>query len=205
MNQVRQMVKALMTGDFALNDTTFAEKARQLLPTNELYQTELEKLKTYVNVLTSQLGVWKEVSEVPGGIQHAKLKHIRSRGYVCLTATGLNIIGRIGHELLTYHPSDWERYAQKLAKLNWLKSDPLWTDIVQEKRNKEGSLVSEEVEVDGRKKSRTVMQIVTNRAPLNRSIYKVAKEIGLSLHEAASHAEDAETEQAEAEQLAATD
>jgi hypothetical protein len=47
------------------------------------------------------------------------------------------------------------------------------------------------------------MQIVTNRAPLNRAIYKVAKEIGLSLHEAASHADAADPEQAEAEQLAA--
>jgi hypothetical protein len=209
MNQVRQMVKALLTGDFGLADATFAEKAKDLLPTNELYQTELEKLEEFVTFLTEHLVVWKEVSEVPGGIQHAKLKHIRSRGYVCLTATGLNIIGRIGHELFTYHPSDWKGYAQKLANLNWLKSDPLWTDIVQQKRTKDGDPVLEQVEIDGRKESRAVMQIVTNRAPLNRAFYKVAREIGLSLREPAPHADGAypeqdEAEHAEAEQLAAT-
>jgi len=201
-NQVRQMVKALLTGDFALADPVFAEKAKDLLPTQEHYQEALQKFEDYVNYLTEHLDVWKEVSQVPAGIQHAKLKQIRSRGYVCLTATGLNIIGRIGHELILNVP-DWKGHAHKLAKLNWSKSNPLWEDIVQPKKNKEGKVVMEEVEINGRKENRPVMQIVTNRAPLNRAIFKAAQAIGLSWHESSSYSEVPE-EQSETEQLEAT-
>jgi DNA sulfur modification protein DndB len=182
-NQVRQMVKALLTGDFALADATFAEKAKELLPTPELYQETLRKFEDFVNHLTNHLDAWREASQVPPGIQHAKLKQIRNRGYVCLTATGLNIIGRIGHELIANDYPDWRDYASKLAQLNWLKSNPLWEDIVQPKLDKQGNVALEEVEISGKQEKRPIMQIVTNRAPLNRAILRVAQTIGLSLHE----------------------
>jgi hypothetical protein len=178
-NQVRQMVKALLTGDFAMADGAFADVAKELLPTTELYEETLQKFETFVNYMTAHLDVWKEVSQVPAGIQHARLKQIRNRGYVCLTATGLNIIGRIGHELLVNHVGDWEKYAEKLAKLDWLKSNPLWADIVQPKKDKEGNVILEEAEVNGQAEKRPVMQLVTNRAPLNRAIFKVSQAIGL--------------------------
>jgi len=178
-NQVRQMVKALLTGDFAMADGAFADVAKELLPTTELYEETLQKFETFVNYLTEHLDVWKEVSQVPAGIQHARLKQIRNRGYVCLTATGLNIIGRIGHELLVNNIPDWQEYSQRLAKLDWLKTSPLWVDIVQPKKDREGNVVMAEEEVNGRKEKRPVMQLVTNRAPLNRAIFKVSQAIGL--------------------------
>ena len=178
-NQVRQMVKALLTGDFAMADGTFAESAKQLLPTTELYQETIGKLEDFINYLTEHLDVWKEASQVPPGIQHAKLKQMRSRGYVCLTATGLNIIGRIGHELLASGAPDWKQYAFKLAQLDWRKSNTLWADVVQPKKDKLGNVVMEDVQVDGQSEKRPVMQLVTNRAPLNRAIYKASQAIGL--------------------------
>jgi DGQHR domain-containing protein len=179
-NQVRQMVKALLTGDFAMADGTFAESAKQLLPTAELYQETLGKFEEFINYLTEHLDVWKEASQVPPGIQHAKLRQMRSRGYVCLTATGLNIIGRIGHELLASGASDWRQYALKLAQLDWQKSNPLWADVVQPKKDKLGNVVMEDVQVNGHTEKRPVMQLVTNRAPLNRAIYKASQAIGLT-------------------------
>ena len=153
-NQIRQMVKALLTGDFAMADGAFADVVeKELLPTTALYEETLQKFETFINYLTDRLDVWKEVSQVPAGIQHAKLKQIRNRGYVCLTATGLNIIGRIGHELLVNNVGDWQEYAEKLGKLDWLKSSPMWADIVQPKKDKEGNVVMEEVEVNGKKKN----------------------------------------------------
>ena len=116
---------------------------------------------------------------MPPGLQHAKLKQIRSRGYVCLTASGLNIIGRIGHELILNHQSDWKEYTKRLGKLDWLKSNALWADIVQPKKDREGNVVTEEVTVDGHMEKRPVMQLVTNRAPLNRAILKASAAIGL--------------------------
>jgi DNA sulfur modification protein DndB len=179
-NQVRQMIKALLTGDFAMADSSFVDHAKQLLPTTEAYQEALEKYEEFINFLTEHLPVWKEASEVPPGIQHAKLKQIRARGYVCLTATGLNIIGRIGHELLSSGAPDWKEYALKLAKLDWLKSNPLWADVVQPKKDKQGNVVTEDAQVNGHTEKRPVMQLVTNRAPLNRAIYKASQAIGLT-------------------------
>jgi len=70
-------------------------------------------------------------------------------------------------------------------------------------------VVTEEIETDGHKESRPVMQIVTNRAPLNRAIFKVAQAIGLSLHEMPSQSgvldtKQNEPEQSETKQLEAT-
>jgi hypothetical protein len=173
------MVKALLTGDFAMADLAFAEAAKHYLPTPEAYQQELDKFEQFVNYMTEHLDVWLEVSRVPSGVQHAKLKEIRGRGYVCLTASGLNIIGRIGHEILRNYESNWKEYARRLGELDWLKSNPLWEDIVQAKKDKNGEVVTEEFTVGGRVEMRPVMQLVTNRAPLNRAILKASSAIGL--------------------------
>ena len=172
-------------------DGAFADVVeKELLPTTALYEETLQKFETFINYLTDRLDVWKEVSQVPAGIQHAKLKQIRNRGYVCLTATGLNIIGRIGHELLVNNVGDWQEYAEKLGKLDWLKSSPMWADIVQPKKDKEGNVVMEEVEVNGKKEKRAVMQLVTNRAPLNRAIFRVSQAIGLVSNKAVAPPEE---------------
>jgi len=109
---------------------------------------------------------------------------------VCLTASGLNIIGRIGHELIVNHQSDWKEYAKRLGKLDWLKSNPLWADIVQPKKDREGNVVTEEFTVDGHTERRPVMQLVTNRAPLNRAILKASAAIGLGQLTLGGHPEE---------------
>ncbi len=154
--------------------------AQQLLPATEVYQETLDKFEEFIKYLTGHLDVWTEASQVPPGIQHAKLKQIRSRGYVCLTATGLNIIGRIGHELMASGAPDWKLYAKKLAQLDWLKTNPLWADVVQPKKDKGGNTVMEDVQVNGHVEKRPVIQIVTNRGPLNRAIFKASRAIGLT-------------------------
>jgi hypothetical protein len=69
--------------------------------------------------------------------------------------------------------------------LDWLKSNALWTEIVQAKKDKLGNVVMEEISVDGRPEKRPVMQLVTNRAPLNRAILKASTSIGLGAPELA--------------------
>jgi hypothetical protein len=91
--------------------------------------------------------------------------------------------------LLVNNIPDWQEYAQRLAKLDWLKTSPLWVDIVQPKKDKEGNVVVAEEEVNGRKEKRPVMQLVTNRAPLNRAIFKVSQAIGLVSQTAAPPSE----------------
>ena len=68
----------------------------------------------------------------------------------------------------------------KLAQLDWLKTNGLWADVVQPKKDRTGTVVLEEVQVNDHTEKRPVMQLVTNRGPLNRAIYKVFQAIGLS-------------------------
>jgi hypothetical protein len=94
-----------------------------------------------------------------------------------------------------------QRYTSKLAKLSL--SDPLWADVVQPKKDKTGAEVLEEVQVDGHTEKRPVMQLVTNRGPLNRAIYKVFQVIGLATVPPVETPEDAVTEEsAETEPVA---
>jgi len=46
-----------------------------------------------------------------------QIKEARAEGWICLTATGLQIMGKIRHELFRDGPADWELVAQKLAKI----------------------------------------------------------------------------------------
>jgi hypothetical protein len=56
----------------------------------------------------------------------------REEGWVCLTATGLNLIGRVGHELFMNHGTGWREYADKLADLDWRKTADIWQgNIIQ--------------------------------------------------------------------------
>jgi hypothetical protein len=78
----------------------------------------------------------------------------------------------------------------RLGKLDWLKSSPLWADIVQAKKDREGNVVTEEFTAEGHSERRPVMQLVTNRAPLNRAILKASAAIGLGQLVLNSHADE---------------
>lgn len=52
-------------------------------------------------------------------------------------------------------------------------------------------MVTEEVTVDGHTEKRPVMQLVTNRAPLNRAILRASAAIGLGALTLGGHAEEA--------------
>ena len=56
----------------------------------------------------------------------AQIRNLRQGGYVCLTAVGLVIIARIGHELFKVNATDWRSYADRLAALDWRNSGALW-------------------------------------------------------------------------------
>jgi hypothetical protein len=51
---------------------------------------------------------------VPGTLHTSQIPIKRQEGWVCLTVTGLNVIGRIGHQLFTSPELDveWTTYAE---------------------------------------------------------------------------------------------
>lgn len=127
-NQVRQLVKTLLVGVWAMGDEDFSAYAQKVLqsPEAEPYQEALTKYVDFINFLTERIPVWKEISELKPGIQTGRITQFREEGWVCLTATGLVVMGTIGHDLFTNGVVDWRLYAEKLANIDWTRSAEIW-------------------------------------------------------------------------------
>jgi len=95
----------------------------------------LARFIDYINFLTEHLPEWKQASLIKKGPDMTKVRLLRGKNLVCFSATGLNIIGRIGYDLFNSDPpiEDWKPFAEKLATLKdskgnsgWNKSNDLW-------------------------------------------------------------------------------
>ena len=165
-NQVRQLVKELLAGSYALADVDFEKRALELLlHTDDRFQEELERFSTYINYLTNVIPVWKEIAALPPAtMQASQIPVKRAEGWVCLTATGLNLIGRVGHRIFTKKELDanWKQYADKLGtEIDWRRESDVW----------QGNIVQE-----GKKG----LRILTQQTPLKNAFEKVCQQIGLS-------------------------
>ncbi len=135
-NQVRQLVKELLVGSYAVADIEFERRANELKLDDEArFKEEFDCFKEFVDYLTARIPVWNEIASVkPGTMEASQIPIKRDEGWICLTATGLNLIGRVAH-LVFSKPDlkkDWTKYADRLAALDWSKSAPLWQgNIVQ--------------------------------------------------------------------------
>ena len=160
-NQVRQLVKELLTGSYATPDAQFERRANELLSSEGQYTAVLSCYSEYINYMTERIPVWKEIAQVkPGSLEASQIPTKREQGWVCLTATGLNLIGRTGHQLFTHRAPDWKEYADRLAALDWRKTSLFWDgNIIQGQR------------------------VMTQQGPLHRAFDKVKEEIGLAAPE----------------------
>lgn len=160
-NQVRQLVKELLVGSYAMPDNEFEKKALTLLESrnSSKYKNTLDSFVKYINYVTEKIPILKKVSSVNPDIERNKIKDFRAEGWLCLTATGLNIIGRIGHKLLVNKDEygNWHDYADKLSRINWRRDAPIW----------KGNVVGASGKLSG------------NQGPLKAAIEEVEKVIGL--------------------------
>ncbi len=158
-NQVRQLVKELLKGSYALPDNQFEKLAGELLGTEAQYLAVLDEFCGYINYLTEVIPVWKEIADVkPGTLESSHIPRKREEGWVCLTATGLNIIGRIGYKLTSDKEKrgDWKQYADKLGEIDWKRSADFWQgNIIQGNR------------------------LLTQQVPLRNAFDKLCQQIGL--------------------------
>ncbi len=155
-NQVRQLVKELLTGSYATQDLTFEKRALEQLA-DEHYENVVSRYAEYVNYLTEKIPVWSDIAKLKAGsLEASQIPGKREQGWVCLTATGLNLIGRVGHKLFTDGKDDWRNYADALAALDWRKSAEIW----------QGNIIK------GNK-------VMTQQVPLREAYDKVLKEIKL--------------------------
>jgi DGQHR domain-containing protein len=162
-NQLRQLVKELLAGSYALADADFEKRALELLGQDEQYTAALQKFMDYINHLTSVIPVWNDIAKLPpGSLEISQIPVKREEGWICLTATGLNVIGRLGHKLFTNAEleKDWRQHASKLGDptiIEWRRDAEFW----------QGNIIQ------GNK-------LLTQQVPLRRAYEKVAQAIGIA-------------------------
>lgn len=126
-NQLRQFVKTLLTGNWQMADADFERQAKKILDQEGVYDQELNRFVEFVQFLTNVIPVWKKIASVQPGLETNQIPALRrDPGYVCMSVTGLIVIGRIGHELYRDKVSNWREYAERLGKLHWEKDADLW-------------------------------------------------------------------------------
>jgi DNA sulfur modification protein DndB len=129
-NQVRQFVKVMLVGVWAMTDTDFEKRARERLDTDENYAMYLGRIAKYLNAVVDACPVLHELAQITG-VDRNKIPVRRSEGWLVLTATGLVVLGLIGHEIMmAKNPEDWQDYARRLGAIDWLRSAPHWQGIL---------------------------------------------------------------------------
>lgn len=158
-NQIRQMVKELLVNSYAESDATFESKAHKLLGVggSPAYNKARDQFVEYVNEVTNAIPVLKKIAALNPDLERNQIPLYREAGWICLTATGLNVIGRIGHELIVNKNPDWKLYVARLGEIDWRKTGPLW----------QGNIVK-----DGK--------MMTQQSPLKAAIKQVREAIGLA-------------------------
>jgi DNA sulfur modification protein DndB len=161
LNQVRGFLKELVLGDYGATEEQVTRVALEQLATQEQQDATTKRAVELLATLSREMTPWCDIIELPGGSPEGNKIPAFREEYVNMTATGLNIIGRIGHVVYTNAATDPQlasEYFIRLAKLNWTKTDPFWS----------GNIIAE-----------GTTKIVTNRAPLDHAFHKVRKQIGI--------------------------
>jgi DNA sulfur modification protein DndB len=174
-NQISSFLKEFLTGSWQLGDEEFENRAQRLLATDEAFDREMGKAVEYINRVTDAVPVLKKLAELGQDAPLSKVAELRDDpadggGYVCLSATGLVILGRIGHELFDEHTHDWETYADRLGAVPWAKSASMWV----------GNVVVPHT-VKGRKgeADREGLRILQHSTPISLAAEAVRAQIGL--------------------------
>lgn len=157
-NQVRQMVKELLVGSYAEPEVSFENKAEQLLVQrgNQKYVDTLALFERWINEVTANIPILEQIACLKENIEMMKIKEWRAEGWIPMTATGLNIIGRIGHEVMRDQPSQLAFFAERLGQVDWSREAPIW----------QGTIVRSG-------------KITTQQAPLRMAFNLVKDQIGL--------------------------
>ena len=156
VNQVRQFVKASLTGSPTVSESAFASSAQNTIAIPESYKRWVRSRVAFLNVMTEIIDDWKELSHLPqpGGAEAAEVlartKAIREQKRVSMAAAFLNALGVVSHNVLkdvTSEEVDQDHLEDDLLikleaflHIDWDRSADIW----------DGNLV-----VDGRIRTQT--------------------------------------------------
>ena len=149
VNQIRQFVKASLTGSPTVSEQAFASSAINTIAIPESYERWVKSRAAFLNVMTGIIDDWKALSELPqpGGAEAAEVlartKEIREKKSVSMAAAFLNALGVVSYEVLkdvTNVDIDQGKLEEQLRvrlepfrNVNWDRSANIW----------KGNLVSE--------------------------------------------------------------
>lgn len=162
-NQVRQMVKELLVGSYALADEQFEERAVSILVSADspTYTDQRKRFDEFVDRFTEALPVLRNIAAMDtSGFAGERVRDLREEGYVCLMATGLVVLGRIGYLLFKYDVADWETYVDRLGNIDWKKTADIWQGNIM----RDGKVMTQQVPV------RLAVQAVRNAIGLTDNV-----------------------------------
>lgn len=129
-NQVRQYVKSMLIGSWAMGDLDFEKRARERLNNDDNYAQQLSKMVEYTNIVVASCPVMHEIAQIKTGVDFNRIPARRGEGWIVLTALGLVVIGLIGHEILAKGGPDWKEYARRLGGLDWGRRSQNWQGVL---------------------------------------------------------------------------
>lgn len=144
VNQVRQFVKASLTGSPTVSEQAFANSAENTIAIPESFKRWVDSRVVFLNVMTEIVDDWKELAELPqpGGADAAEVlartKAIREQKRVSMAAAFLNALGVVSYEVLkdtTSEDIDEEQLEDSLRiklepfrQIDWDRSADIWKD-----------------------------------------------------------------------------
>jgi len=128
LNQVRGFTKELLVGDSAMAEDAFIRQANERLATTEQQNAFVAQTLQLMNVLEDNMEPWDKITVLPrvGGVANTIPDY--RQNYLNLTATGLNIIGRIAFQINKNGDEAYrlQKYADLATKIDWRRSAPIW-------------------------------------------------------------------------------
>lgn len=161
LNQVRGFLKELIMGDYAASEEAVARTSVDRLEKKEFQDAYIDRAVRLLDGLAANMSPWDQVLKIDVGSTAANRIPALREQYLNLTATGLNLIGRVGYEVFKNTPEDQserERYFARLAEVDWRKTSKLW----------QGSVIAPDT-----------TKVLTARASLSRAFATLRAEIGM--------------------------
>lgn len=127
-NQVRQVVKTFLTGGYGMAELDFEQKAKAELGTGSSpeYLERRDQYVEFIQAVTEAVPTLLEVSTLTPELLKTRVPAYRDEGWVCLSATGMNMLARLGYEMFRDGEPDWREYVERLGQVDWRRSADIW-------------------------------------------------------------------------------
>lgn len=160
LNQIRQFVKELLFGDYALSEESVTARSHHEIGTDQAQKEFVSDALILIETLSEQMTPWRDVCNLPttGGPAN-RVPDFRA-AYINMTATGLVVIGRVAYEIRKNPDLEWrlEQYHRLATEIDWQRGAEIWRNRI--------------VSSDGK--------IATQRAPVREASNKVMSQLGLT-------------------------